>query len=178
MPKSRSTSGSGSEPPLVIRGWTIFAHPLFLDQIEALITMVERAKAKEPRAYARKRSAKLLAAIAALALDIIPADPGSDAFRLGEALGENRKHWFRAKFFQQFRLFFRYRAAEKIIIYAWVNDESTKRAHDSTSDAYRVFRKMLTAGNPPDDWGGLKAASRSASRRLKAALSRSVTGKS
>lgn len=38
---------------------------------------------------------------------------------------------------------------------AWVNDEDSKRAYESGDDAYRVFRKMLEGGNPPDDWEGL-----------------------
>jgi toxin YhaV len=48
-------------------------------------------------------------------------------------------HWFRAKFFQQYRLFFRYHRESRIIIYAWVNDEESKRAYESASDAYRTF---------------------------------------
>jgi hypothetical protein len=34
----------------------------------------------------------------------------------------------RARFFQQYRLFFRYHRASRIIVYAWVNDEHAKRA--------------------------------------------------
>lgn len=48
-------------------------------------------------------------------------------------------HWFRAKFFQQYRLFFCYHQASKIIVYAWVNIEATLRAYDSKTDAYQVF---------------------------------------
>ena len=70
---------------------------------------------------------------------------------------ENHKHWFRAKFFQQYRLFFRFHSESKIIVLAWVNDEKTKRAYNSKSDAYRVFEKMLNNGNPPDDWSELIA---------------------
>jgi toxin YhaV len=49
-------------------------------------------------------------------------------------------------------LFFRYHAPSKVLVLAWVNDESTKRAYDSSDDAYRVFRKMLERGHPPNDW--------------------------
>ena len=73
----------------------------------------------------------------------------------GGTLGDDRKHWFRAKFFQQYRLFFRYHAGVKMIVYAWVNDDDTKRAYESSDDAYRVFRKMLESGHPPDDWNQL-----------------------
>lgn len=75
-------------------------------------------------------------------------------------MGEQHKHWFRAKFFQQYRLFFRYHAASKIIVFAWVNDEDTKRAYESDDDAYRVFRKMLDRGNPPNDWDALVLAAK------------------
>jgi toxin YhaV len=42
-----------------------------------------------------------------------------------------------------------------VIVYAWVNDEGTKRAYESSDDACRVFRKMLKSGHPPDDWDQL-----------------------
>ena len=120
-----------SQPPdafLVVNGWTIFAHPLFLDQIEVLLKQVEAFRQKDPTGYVRKNASKRLAAITKLAFEIIPQDPGRVEYRQGTALGEEHKHWFRAKFFQQYRLFFRYHAQSKIIVYAWVNDEDTKRA--------------------------------------------------
>ncbi|HSP32639.1 MAG TPA: type II toxin-antitoxin system YhaV family toxin, partial [Halomonas sp.] len=56
--------------------------------------------------------------------------------------------------------------ASKIIIYAWVNDEATKRAYDSKHDAYGVFQKMLSKGNPPGSWKALQKASMSDSERI------------
>ena len=137
--------------PLVINGWTIFAHPLFLDQVESLIQQVEALKKKDAVGYVKKNASKRLAAIAKLAFEDIPQDPGRAEYRQGNTLGEEHKHWFRAKFFQQYRMFFRYHASSKVIVYAWVNDEDTKRAYESSDDAYRVFRKMLERGHPPDD---------------------------
>lgn len=32
----------------------------------------------------------------------------------------------------------------KIIVYTWVNDENTKRTYNNKSDAYHVFKKMLS----------------------------------
>jgi toxin YhaV len=146
-----------SEPPFEINGWTIYAHPLFLDQIEALVTEVEKAKSKDPTGYKNKRASKLLSAILKVALEDIPADPTRAVYRQGDTLGDDYKHWFRAKFLQQFRLFFRYQEtkAAKVIVLAWVNDEDTLRAYGKANDAYAVFRKMLKKGNPPDDWDGL-----------------------
>jgi hypothetical protein len=36
---------------------------------------------------------------------LITPDPGRIDYRQANALGEEHKHWFRAKFFQQYRLF-------------------------------------------------------------------------
>lgn len=141
--------------PLVINGWTIFAHPLFLDQMEALALKVKRLREKDPDGYHKKNSAKRLAAIMRLAFDLIPQDPVRKEYRQGKTLGEDHKHWFRAKFFQQYRLFFRYHKESRIIVFAWVNDSCTKRAYGSEDDAYAVFRMMLESGHPPDDWRDL-----------------------
>ncbi|MCV6626597.1 MAG: type II toxin-antitoxin system YhaV family toxin, partial [Cellvibrionaceae bacterium] len=105
--------------------------------------------------YQKKNAAKRLAAIHKLAFTKIPQDPHLAEYRQGGTLGDGRKHWFRAKFFQQYRLFFRYHSESKIIVYAWVNDDANKRAYGSKSDAYFVFEKMLDAGNPPDNWAQL-----------------------
>ena len=156
----------GKPAPLVVNGWTIFAHPLFLNQVEALIQRVEGLKRKDPSGFTRKNATKRLAAIAKLAFAVIPQDPARTEYRQGNTLGEDYKHWFRAKFLQQYRLFFRYHAATKVILYAWVNDEDTKRAYESGDDAYRIFRKMLESGQPPDDWDQLLAEARAESDRL------------
>eukprot|EP01037_Dinobryon_pediforme_P028488 gene28488-31787_t len=116
---------------------------------------VEAFKQKDPANYVKKNASKRLAAITKLAFEVIPQDPTRPEYRQGNTLGEDHKHWFRAKFFQQYRLFFRYHLPSKVIVYAWVNDEESKRAYESNDDAYRVFRKMLDCGHPPDDWNQL-----------------------
>lgn len=148
---------TGNPAPLVIHDWAVFAHPLFLAQLEALALQVEAFKQKDPVGYVKKNASKRLAAITRLAFDVIPQDPARPDYRQGNTLGDEHKHWFRAKFFQQYRLFFRYHAPSKVIVLAWVNDEETRRAYESSDDAYRVFRKMLESGHPPDDWNQLLA---------------------
>lgn len=143
---------SGNQKPLVVCGWTIYAHPLFLDQLEELIGQVDRLKAKDPSGYGRKNATKRLAAIRKLVLEVIPQDPSRKEYLQGTTLGADHRHWRRAKFFQQYRLFFRFRAGSNVIVIAWVNDENTKRAYDSKTDAYQVFQRMLNNGHPPDDW--------------------------
>lgn len=162
--------------PLAVKGWTLFAHPLFLDQVEALVARVEALRARDPIGYTRKNATKRLAAIATLSFELIPQDPTRPEYRQGSTLGDNRKHWFRAKFFQQYRLFFRYHQASRIIVYAWVNDEDTKRAYERSDDAYRVFQRMLERGQPPDDWERLLAQTKRASSRLRAIAGRARRG--
>lgn len=147
-----------------VSGWELFAHPLLLDQLERLAAAVEKAKAKakNPAEYNSTANFKLLAALYELMFVTIPADPTRSEYRQGNTLGDDYKHWFRAKFGgQRFRLFFRYDSKAKVIVYAWVNDENSKRTYGSKTDAYAVFQKMLARGNPPDDWAALLRASKS-----------------
>ena len=162
----------GQPAPLVVHGWTVFAHPLFLAQLEDLARQVEALKQKDPAGYAKKNAAKRLAAIAKLAFDVIPQDPARSEYRQGGTLGAEHKHWLRAKFFQQYRLFFRYHAPSKVIVFTWVNDEDTKRAYERRDDAYLVFRKMLGSGHPPSDWERLLAQARAEAKRLRKAAAR------
>lgn len=113
-----------AEAPLVVNGWSVYAHPVFLDQLEGLIGEVEARKARDPRTWQKKNCTKRLAAIFKLVSEVIPADPGAPQFRQGGTLGDGRKHWFRAKFFQQYRLFFRFDSTARIVVLAWVNRRS------------------------------------------------------
>ena len=157
---------------LAIHSWTVFAHPLFIEQLETLAHQVDLLKQKDPVGYVKKNASKRLAAITKLAFDIIPQDPTRSEYRQGNTLGSQHKHWFRAKFFQQYRLFFRYHVPSKVLVFAWVNDDDTKRAYESSDDAYRVFRKMLEAGNPPDDWEELLKEAYAEGLRLQQVLTR------
>jgi toxin YhaV len=144
---------------LIVNGWTIYAHPLFLDQLEKLAAAVETAKAKDPKGYHKSANAKLLKALHTVAFERIPQDPTVARYRQGDTLGDNYKHWFREKFGNgRFRLFFRYDSKAKIIVYAWVNDENTLRTYGAKTDAYAVFASMLDNGNPPDSWAALLRA--------------------
>jgi len=160
---------AADDDPPVVNGWRLYAHTLFLDQLETLVGEVEQARRRDPEAYVRSAAAKRLAAITKLAFDVIPQDPTRPAYRLGDTLGREHTHWFRAVFFQQYRLFFRYSSDDKAIIYVWVNDDRTKRAYGSKTDAYRVFRRMLAVGDPPDTWDHLVRHGAENTRRLRRA---------
>ena len=135
---------------VAVNGWELFAHPLFLDQLETLTAAVERARAKDAHDYRRTAHAKLLAALRQLVFETIPQDPSRPDYRQGGTLGDDRKHWFRAKFGSgRFRLFFRYSTHAKIIIFAWVNDETTLRTYGASRTPMRYSAKCSTRAIPP-----------------------------
>lgn len=163
-----------AEAPLVVNGWSIFAHPVFNDQLDALIAEVEARKARDPATWKSRNCTKRLAAIFKLVGGVIPADPGAPQFRqggrIGDTLGDVRKHWFRAKFFQQYRLFYRFESTARIIVLAWVNDEASLRAYGSRTDAYATFKGMLDSGSPPDDFDALMREALAAAERFRQSL--------
>jgi len=159
-----------AEAPLVVNGWSIFAHPVFLGQLEELIAEVEARKARDPKSWKSKNCTKRLAAIFKLVCEVIPADPGAPQFRQGSTLGDSRNHWFRAKFFEQYRLFYRFESTARIIVLAWVNDEASLRAHGSRTDAYATFKGMLDNGTPPDGFDALMHEAVAATDRFEEGL--------
>ncbi len=140
---------------MVVNGWRLYAYSEFLNQLEKLNRQVEASAKKDPAGYIFKNEAKILAAILKLVCTEIPTDPAHPKFKLGKTLGGGNTHWYRAKFYQQFRLFFRFDSRAKIIVYAWVNDSNSKRAYESKNDAYLIFQKMLKQNRPPSDWEDL-----------------------
>ena len=138
--------------PLVVNGWSIYAHPIFLSQLDRLIKEVEVSRNRNPKTWEHKNCTKRVAAILRLVTEVIPADPGARMFRQGSMLGGKRKHWFRAKFFQQYRLFYRFSSSSKTIVLVWVNDRSSLRARSSRTDAYATFRGKLERGRRREDF--------------------------
>ena len=139
-------------------GWTLLYHNCFLEQLRILEGAVARARHNDPQRFEGNANVKLYGALIDLTQNTIPQDPGRDEYRQGNTLGMSYRHWRRAKTGRRFRLFFRYDSKSKVIVYAWVNDESTLRSAGGKSDPYAVFEKMLAKGNPPDDWAALVAA--------------------
>lgn len=165
-----SKTSSKSTGPFVVNGWSIYAHPIFLDQLEELIEEVEDKKQRDPEDWKGKNCSKRLAAILKIVSELVPSDPSASAFRQGSTLGSSRKYWFRAKFFQQYRLFFRFNQSAKVIALAWVNDESTLRAYGKKTDAYATFKNMLDSGNPPDDFDQLIKEAKDSAERFDTAM--------
>jgi toxin YhaV len=122
---------------------------LIESQLKKLTAAVEQLSISQPDTYRGHPKTKLLATIHRYITENIPRDPSAAEFRQGDTLGPDNRHWFRAKFHQRYRLFFRFSTKGRVIVYVWVNDEFTLRKAGSKTDAYAVFKSMLNAGNPP-----------------------------
>jgi toxin YhaV len=144
---------------MVVNGWRLFAHPLFTQQLDSLTSRVEALASKAPDTYRDQPATKLLATIRRYILEIIPKDPNAAEFRQGNTLGQDNRHWFRAKFHERYRLFYRFSSHDKVIIYAWVNDEDSLRKAGAKTDPYTIFRNMLASGHPPNTLSQLLTAS-------------------
>ncbi|MGB5101796.1 MAG: type II toxin-antitoxin system YhaV family toxin [Steroidobacteraceae bacterium] len=129
--------------PIRVNGWAVFMHPMFLAQVEDLLEHVDALRTMDPTGYGSRDAAKRLAAIAKLVFEVIPQDPAAAVFRQGDTLGAHHKHWFRAKFFQQYRLFFRYDARARVIIYAWVRGTALLAESNTAGDRSRAFVRQL-----------------------------------
>jgi toxin YhaV len=132
-----------------VNGWRLFQYPLFENQLKKLMETVEQLSIAQPDTYKENPKTKLLATIHRYIMESIPRDPNAPEFRQGDTLGRDNRHWFRAKFHQRYRLFFRFSTKDRVIVYVWVNDEFTLRKAGSRTDAYAVFKSMLNAGDPP-----------------------------
>jgi len=159
---ARNASGAQSAW-LSFNGWSVLAHPMLLDQIERLIA----ASVHEHTTLAHPETGpntKLLGHLTDLVCNAIPRDPGAKEFRHGGTL-VGRTHWFRAKTGNgRYRLFFRFDSRTRTIILVWLNDAETLRTYGSKTDAYKVFAEMLSDGNPPDSWEGLKTSASTATQ--------------
>jgi toxin YhaV len=133
-------------------GWKLFYYSAFQVSLDSLIKEVQRLKEEQEDTFQHHPKTKLLKRILELVENEIPSNPGAKEYALGNTLGSLYRHWRRAKFLGRFRLFFRYSSDEKIIIYAWVSDQKTLRKAGAKTDPYAVFRRLLIAGNPPDNW--------------------------
>ena len=139
--------------------WSLLFHRCVLEQLERLKAASDKAIANSPQNALENANVRFYAALAKLMLETIPSDPARDEYRQGNTMGPDFRHWRRARIGRRFRLFFRYDSRTKVIVYAWVNDEKTLRTAGSKNDPYTVFKKMLSRGNPPDDWNKLQSES-------------------
>lgn len=109
-------SGDDQKKLLTLHGWSVLAHPMFLDQMTRL-ALAAAEEIRDPKRTTPGPNTKLLAHLKDLAFDAIPRDPANKAYRQGKTLGPLRKHWFRGKTGNgRYRLFFRFHSPSRVIV--------------------------------------------------------------
>lgn len=141
-------------------GWNLLFHDCLIEQLKKLQAAAQRAQSQDPQGYVSNANVRLFLALSRLILESVPSDPNREEYRQGNTMGADYRHWRRAKIGRRFRLFFRFDSKSRVIIFAWVNDETTLRSSGSKNDPYVVFQRMLGRGHPPDDWASLLSASK------------------
>ncbi|MBI3523178.1 MAG: type II toxin-antitoxin system YhaV family toxin [Betaproteobacteria bacterium] len=148
--------------PRESNGWQIWFGELFDVRWRTLRDRVKHLRAAlDKRHFASHPEVKLFAALVHIVHETVPRDPEHSDFRLGKTLGARFTGWRRVKQHglpDRMRLFFKFSSAHKVIVFAWLNDADTLRKDGASSDPYAVFRRMLEAGNPPDDFNELLKA--------------------
>ena len=100
-------------------GWTLLFYTEFSKQLAKIEDAAERARRKNPEGFASTANVKLLRAVDRATSEVIPQDPSRAEYRQGNTLGRGYRHWRRARIGRRFRVFFRYDAKAKVIVYAW-----------------------------------------------------------
>lgn len=145
---------------MVANGWTLYTYCLFDEQLTRIVDRVQAAAKADPKGYKRHPVTKLLTTIQRYIEHLIPQNPNAPEFRQGNTLGKDNRHWFRAKFHDRYRLFYRFSTKDRVIVYCWLNDQTSLRKSGSKSDPYVVFQSMLERGDPPRSLNELIGKSR------------------
>jgi hypothetical protein len=85
MSTKRTRKQKEPEPPAVKHGWTLYGHPLLLDQIDKLEAAARRER--DPQGDATK----VLKWITDDIFDTIPQNPSRGMYRQGDTLGKDRE---------------------------------------------------------------------------------------
>lgn len=144
-----------------INGWKIYYFRLFSVQLTDLEEAVQKLKTESPATYKHHPKTKLLASVYNSIINRVPSDPTHKQFLLGNTLGKSYRSWRRVKkgLPNRYRLFFKFKATPKKIVYVWFNDETTLRKEGAKTDVYVVFCNMLKNNRIPDSIDTLLKAS-------------------
>ena len=118
------------------------SHEFFSQRIVELNREIIKLREKKLtlEELAQHPTVKLAKRVYHATFEIIPADPNHPDYRLE---GEVRKYRRYKIGLERYRLFFGFSSQPKIILYLYLNDESTLRKEGSKSDPYEQFKKLV-----------------------------------
>lgn len=112
-------------------GWTLLFHEGFIDQLRKVQAAAVPLSDSEPQQFDGDANAKLFQALSYWVMDAVPGDPSRDAFRHCNIAEPAHSNWRCAKIGRRFRLFFRYDARAKVIVFAALKDRAAGIAPSS-----------------------------------------------
>ena len=140
-------------------GWTLLFHEGFIEQLRKVQAAARPGISSEPQRLDGNANVMLFQALSHWVMDAVPGDPSRDAFRHCNIAEPARSNWRCAKIGGRFRLFFRYDARAKVIVFAALKERAAAMAPSSErSDALssridqaltKVRRQRMT--KPPQE---------------------------
>jgi len=129
-----------------INGWLVLYGPEFARSYEQLRDEVRKLKsALSTEAFQHHATVKLFAHIRRFVRELVPADPNAPDFMLGGGLARFRRgkgHGIP----DRYRIIWVFSTKRRVIIFLYLNDESTLRKAGASTDPYEVFRRLLHQG--------------------------------
>jgi toxin YhaV len=145
-----------------INGWLVLLRPEFAQRYDELRREARRLQdALSEQAYRTHPTVKLAAAVHRLVTQVVPQDPNRPEFQLKGDLAQYR----RAKQHglpPRYRLFWVFSSSERVIIFLYLNDETTLRKEGDQNDPYEIFARMVRRGEIGSDFESNYAALRDA----------------
>ena len=136
----------------VINGWRILFHPVFAERFGALREEAERLKGSLPEdQYRQHPTAKLLAGVARLIQQQVPANPNAPDFQLTGDLAKFRRAKGRG-LPPRYRLFWVFSSEHKVIIFLYLHAEGVLRREGDKHDVYAVFERLVRRGEISPDF--------------------------
>jgi toxin YhaV len=144
----------------VANGWTVYFHRVFAERYEALLARVATLRRDlSTDEYRQHPTVKLLAQVIRAIRETVPANPDAPEYRLKRDLAKFRRlkgHGLA----ERYRLFWVFSSRLHVIVFLYLNDESTLRKEGAASDPYEVFRRLLARGEVgpgfDDNWNLLR----------------------
>jgi toxin YhaV len=131
---------------LVVNDWTVLYHPIFASRFTALLDEAQRLKARlSQNDYIQHPRVKLAAAVYRLITEVVPANPDAPDYRLHGTLAKFR----RAKgqgLPPRYRLFWVFSQQAHVIVFLYLNDDTTLRKAGARTDPYTQFERLVTRG--------------------------------
>jgi toxin YhaV len=135
-----------------INGWLVLYHPVFRNRYIALRDEVRLLKSKlSGQEFAKHPRVKLFAAVRHLVSERVPANPNAPEYRLRNELSKHR----RAKgqgLPPRYRLYWVFSQTSRVIIFTYLNDDTSLRKEGAKSDPYEIYKKMVARGEIGQDF--------------------------